>query len=712
MSLAAASATTARRSWPIRLVAVPLLVVLTVLVWIAPPAVERLQSAWFDAYQMMLPRHVVSMPATIVEIDHKSLAALGQWPWPRPVLAQLIRDINRHRPAAIGLDIVMPEADGLSLERLLRRTGNDDPVAANQLAALSASDQELAKALAAAPTVLAIVGSAGETNMLLRVPPFVVTTVGEGAVPAEPVMPRVPRFESVLTSLDLLDSAATGHGLISVALSRGVIRRIPLVASVKGTLVPAFSIEMLRVGQSAPMLRLLTQGPSVVGISVGRFVAQTDDDGAARVYFSKPNQARFVSAVDVLDGKVDPERISDKLVLIGVTGVGMVEDKTTPLGELMPGVEIHAQLLENLFDDTLLHRPAWGAQAEALAFLLIGALFVYATPRLSARNSAMLALGCVVIVMLFGYFAFRLQRLLFDAALPGAGLTLLFLTLLVLTLAETTRQRKALEQLVQREREESARMAGELDAAKRVQVATLPRAELLADDRRIDLAAAMVPAREVGGDLYDFFRLDARHFFFIVGDVAGKGLTASIFMAVSKALYKSTMLRTSGADIGELMAAANAEVSRDNPEMLFVTAFAAVLDLESGDLVYCNAGHENPYVVNPADGTVVRIADGGGPPLCAVDDFAYRGAERRIRAGELLCLVSDGVTEATNPAGALYGGERVRVFLERFVKRDTTAAALVDALRADVQAFSAGAEPADDMTVLVLRWNGAGARSS
>src|SRR4029079_12932351 len=134
---------------------------------------------------------------------------------------------------------------------------------------------------------------------------------------------------------------------------------------------------------------------------VGRFVAQTDDDGAARVYFSKPNQARFVSAVDVLDGKVDPERISDKLVLIGVTGVGMVEDKTTPLGELMPGVEIHAQLLENLFDDTLLHRPAWGAQAEALAFLLIGALFVYATPRLSARNSAMLALGCVVIVMLF-----------------------------------------------------------------------------------------------------------------------------------------------------------------------------------------------------------------------------------------------------------------------------------------------------------------------
>ena len=249
-------------------------------------------------------------------------------------------------------------------------------------------------------------------------------------------------------------------------------------------------------------------------------------------------------------------------------------------------------------------------------------------------------------LVLVGYVAFRLQRLRVRRRAAGIGLTLLFVTLLVLTLAEATRQRRALERVVQREREQSARMAGELDAAKRVQIATLPRAELLRDDARVDLAAAMVPAREVGGDLYDFFRLDDRHLFFLVGDVAGKGLSASIFMAVSKALCKSTILRTTGADIGELMALTNAEVSRDNPEMLFVTAFAGVLDLDSGDLVYCNAGHENPYVADPADGTVVRIEDGGGPPLCAVDDFAYRGAERRIRAGELLCLVSDGVTEA------------------------------------------------------------------
>ena len=134
------------------------------------------------------------MPVTIVEVDQKSLAALGQWPWPRPVLAQLIRDINRHRPAAIGIDILMPEADGLSLERLLARTGNKDPVLATQLAALSAHDAELARTLAAAPTVLPIVGSSEATGMLLRAPPFSVSDVSARAGPTEMVARGLPQL--------------------------------------------------------------------------------------------------------------------------------------------------------------------------------------------------------------------------------------------------------------------------------------------------------------------------------------------------------------------------------------------------------------------------------------------------------------------------------------------------------------------------------------
>ena len=711
MNLRAASEAAARRSGHVRLVAVPVLVALTALIWLDPPWNARLQSVWFDAYQALSPRQVVSMPVTIVEIDQKSLAALGQWPWPRSVLAQLIDDINRHRPAAIGIDVLWPEADARSAERVLARAGKLDPALASQLAALPSNDTMLARSLASAPTVLAVTGSAEPTGMLLRAPPFGVRDSAAGLSAKTPVAPQATAYAGVLTSIDELDRAAAGRGLISVVPEGGVIRRIPLVASIGGTLAPALAIEMIRVALGAPPLRLRMAAGAVEGVEVGAFFAPTEDDGAARVYFSPHSTDRFVSAIDILEGRFDPEQLRRKLVLVGVTGVGMVEDKNTPLGVAMPGVEIHAQLLENLFDGTLLRRPSWAPRVEALAFLLLGSMLVVATPRWKPQHAAMLAIGGVAILLVSGNAMFRTQRLLFDAATPAMSLGLVFGMLLVLTLAEANRQKKSLERLVQAQREESARVTGELDAARRIQTATLPRADFLREDPRIDLAATMIPAREVGGDLYDFFRLDDRRLFFLIGDVAGKGLSASIFMAVSKALYKSTMLRARGADIGEIMSVANAEVSRDNPEMLFVTLFAGILDLDSGHLAYCNAGHENPYLLHPADAAVRRIEDGGGPPLCAVDDFAYRGACCRMQPGEQLCLVTDGVTEARRAMGDMYGSERVRDKLLALAQHALDARTVVDAMRADVELFAAGAEPADDLTVLVLRWNGPRAAS-
>jgi adenylate cyclase len=330
------------------------------------------------------------------------------------------------------------------------------------------------------------------------------------------------------------------------------------------------------------------------------------------------------------------------------------------------------------------------------------------TQRWRPFNATLLLLACAALPVLLAYLLFRSQRLLFDAATPALGLMLLFVTLLVLTATEAMRQRRSLERVLAEQREQSARIEGELKAAQRIQTASLPRVDLLQSDARVDLAATLVPAREVGGDLYDYFMLDDHRLFFLVGDVAGKGLSASIFMAVSKALCKSAVLRMRGDDIGALVSVANEEISRDNPEMLFVTLFAGILDLDSGDLDYCNAGHENPYLLQATDPVLYRITDGDGPPLCAVAEFGYRGGHCRLKPGALLCLMTDGVTEAQNAAGELYGHARVGAVLRG--RRDAVAIArgLVDALHDDVQVFAAGAEAADDLTILALRWRGAG----
>jgi adenylate cyclase len=693
----------------VHLVASAVLVALTALVWIEPRwhVHVPLQSAWFDTYQALAPREIASTPAIVVEIDDRTLAALGRWPWPRTQLAELIDAIARQRPAAIGIDIMMPEADPLSPERLMDRARSLSPALASELAAQPTNDSDLARALAAAPTVLAMAGTDEPTRRALRVAPFSISDSGARPGAALPAATGLARYADVLTSRDEIDRAARGHGLISVDSPGGVIRSIPLVTDVHGTLVPAFAIEMLRVATAAPRLRLLVAEGAAQGIAIGDFSVPTEADGSARVYYSQRSTKRIVSALDVMNGSVAPDRFERKLVLIGVTGLGLIEYQNTPLGERMPGVEIHAQFLENVFDQTLLRRPPWLRPLEAWLFLALGALLIHATPRWKPRNAALLAVACLALLAGLGYLLFRTERILFDAAVPSAGLAFLFAVLLVLTLAESTRQRRSLERLVQQQREQSARMSGELEAAQRVQTATLPLVEALRDDARIDLATIMVPAREVGGDLYDFFRLDDRRLFMLVGDVAGKGLTASIFMAVSKALYKSAMLRDPGADIGAIMSAANAEISRDNPEMLFVTVFAGILDLESGALDYCNAGHENPYLLDREGIAIRRLEEGGGPPLCAVDGFDYRGARTRMAPGELLCIVTDGVTEAHSASRAMYGDQGVRASLVKLGRGATTAAAAMASLRADLTAFTEGAEQADDYTLFLLRWNAA-----
>ena len=690
----------------IALVGIALLGVLSAVVGLGPRATVRLQEAWFDAYQKAMPRQVASMPVIVVEIDERSLARYGQWPWPRTLLAELVRDIERERPAAIGIDIVMPEPDRLSPEHLLRSARRDDPILARRLDALPSNDSVLASALAAGPVVLGFAGTPEATGAEPVAPPFLVVDRAHDANATIGAATKIPRFAGALTNIAQLDRAAGGHGVLSAGSSDDVIRRAPLVVRIGDRLVPSFATEMLRVALGSPDIRLHALGPDVESVGIGALTLPTPADGQVRLHYAKRDGRRDVSAVDVLEDRVDTARLERKMVLVSVTGLALVDYIQTPLGERMPGSEVHAQLLENVYDQAWLTRPRWAPALEATLFAVLGLLLVYAVPRWRPDQAALLAAACVTLPLFAGLVAFAWRRIVFDAAVPAVGLLLLFGVLLVLTLAAATRQRKALERTVRLQREQAAYIEGELEAAKRIQVGFLPRPDALADDSRAEVAAKMTPAREVGGDLYDFFRRDNDRLFFLVGDVAGKGLSASLFMAVGKALYKSVTMRDREAAVSEIMQAANSEISRDNPEMFFITAAAGILDLESGVLDYCNAGHENPVVLSPMHGDNTRLADGGGPPLCTVDGFPYGGGRRQLQPGDLVCIVTDGVADAQNPLGARYGMPRLLSLLARLSRPGATARAVVDAVCADVEAFAEGAAPADDLTVFALRWNG------
>ena len=665
------------------------------------PALSELRMALFDSYQKLAPRKRASAPAVIVAIDEKSLQELGQWPWPRTTVADLIEAIAKNHPASIGVDVLMSEPDRMSPASIARLIDRYDSKLAQRLAKLPSNDTVLAATLRRHPVALGMAGveQKGPAVANSRTAPFRI----RGSDPT----PRLRHFAGTLRSLDQLDASAPGHGLLSVDPSGGVVRQVPLLASIDGVLTPALSMEVLRLATKTPAFVVVGDPDRVAGIGIGHVFIPTNADGSVWVHFGLHDEDRFVSATDVLHGRVDAEQMRSKIALVGATGLGLLDYKTVPTGQSIPGIEIHAQILENIFEDSLLQRPGYLANMERVLLLTAGLILILAVPAVKPRSAALIYAALIAGLLAGGFALYHWQRVLVDVAWPVAVSTILFGVMLTGTLAEADRQRRTLRQALQAERELAARAAGELEAAQRIQMGMLPppSAKFYAD-ARFSLQALIEPAKSVGGDLYDFFKLDGDRLFFMVGDVAGKGLPASIFMAVSKALYKSAALRMEhGSGIGEVMRAANAEIARDNPEMLFVTVFAGILDLRTGELNWCNAGHDPPFCLRPGQKTPTKVEGSAGPPLCVIEGYAYLPEYYRLLPGEALFLFTDGVTEAMNANDELYGKQRLFTVLKSSLGA-ADAMQIVNAVRDDVRAFVMDTERSDDLTILALCWKG------
>ncbi|MGQ0586961.1 MAG: CHASE2 domain-containing protein, partial [Gammaproteobacteria bacterium] len=577
--------------------------------WLLAMSLDSTPQQWlrgqlFDGYQRALPRERATAPAMIVEIDERSLATHGQWPWPRGRVGELVEKIAAMRPAAIGLDVLFPEPDRLSPRRIIESVPDLDPALARQVAKLPDNDALFAASLRGKPVVLGVAGEDGAAadDRPLKTAPVLLRGEVGGVL-------KIPQFAGVVRSQPVLEAAAAGQGLINNA-AEGVVRRVNLLGRLGDQVLPNLEIEMLRIAAAAPVVRATVDTQGVRGITVAEWSIPTDEDGAVWLRYGNYDRARHLSAADVMAGRVDPLLLESKLVLIGITGLGLVDQPPIPLGYRVAGIEIRAQLLENIFDNTWLRRPHWIAWIEAGLFALLSLVYVQLVPRWKPAEAFLLLLGTVAVLGIGGLVAFNLG-LLVDAATPGTGAAMVFMVALGVTLADTQRQRRDLASRLQAERENAARLAGELETARRVQMGMLPESPgVLAGDPRIQLKAFMEPARSVGGDLYDFFMLDAKTLCVMIGDVSGKGLAAAMFMALIRSLAKSSMLRMPQA-LDQALVETESQIKRENPESLFVTLFVMALDLDTGEFTFCNAGHDPLYGLNPGRADVRKLDHGG-----------------------------------------------------------------------------------------------------
>lgn len=657
-----------------------------------------LRQPLYDLYQTLAPAPDVSERVQVVVIDADSIRDVGGWPWTRFYLAALTERIAERGAAAIGFDLLFAEPDRHDPGEFASVYGELPPGVIRELQALPSGDAAFGRAIGRSPVVLARAGVAdGSFDRVESQGAILPPEAGfKGDAPA-----ALKSYSSVLANIPLLDGAPLGHGLVNGERDPdGLVRRVPLVARAAGQLTPGFAAELVRIAEGADALVLESAGDRLTAVRIGRHRVPAEPDGQLLLRYSDWRKIPTISAVDVLRQGLEPDLFKDKIVLVGLAAAGTSDVTSTPRARAIYGVFVQAQTVDAILRGAGLRRPAWAPPVEwAVGLLLVGVSFI-GVPR--APIGPVIAFAALEIAGVFGasLFAFHHNLLLdpFPMLLPGAANSAVMVMLLFV---EGRRVQRRLRTALEDERLEAARVSGELTAASEIQSGMLlPRAELARVSPAADIDAILQSAKTVGGDLYDAFTFDDGRVCFLVGDVTGKGVPASLFMALAKALSRSLLMRPN-TGLAAAVAEINAELSRDNRQAMAVSVLVGVLSPGDGTLELCCAGHENPLVVS-ADGAVRELVLDGGPPLCVDETFPYPVEPHRLNPGETLVVFSDGLTEAQSPDGRLLTrAELLAAVAEASQASDLRG--MLDQLVERVRQFEAGGDPSDDLTVLAVR---------
>jgi adenylate cyclase len=411
----------------------------------APDLLDRLMLTSFDLYQRIAPRPAGDSPVRIVDIDNDSINRYGQWPWPRSLEAELLDKLRGAGAAIVVFDIVFSEPDRTSPKLLLgelEKRGGVAPEAAQLLAGLPDPDAQLAAAIKSVPTVTGFILAERADNGKPA------SKAGYAFAGNEPLR-FVDGFPAAIADLPEFQAAAAGNGFINRYVDwDDVVRRVPLIMRLGEKPVFSLVAETLRVqagahtyiGRAAGANGETSFGRStgLTALRIGNRTIPTDAAGRVWVYYSPPRGDRTIPAATVLAGDFDPASVKGAIVLVGISANGVVNDsQSTPIAAHVPGVAIHAQLLEQILDEVYLSRPDWAGGAEILFAALVCLILIFFLPRIGAVASAAVGIVAVAAAVAASWLAFRDFHWLLDPAYPGVVVLLVYFTASVLSYLRT-----------------------------------------------------------------------------------------------------------------------------------------------------------------------------------------------------------------------------------------------------------------------------------
>jgi adenylate cyclase len=445
-----------------------------------PAPIQYLRNVTFDTYQRLKP-HVYNpeLPIRIAAVDEPSLKKFGQWPWPRTTLAMLINRLNDLGAATVGLDIMFIETDRSSPEQILEQLPDtaDLDEAKRVLERLPDNDSFLASAMRRIPTVLDLALTHQDPGRPQIRPAPAGGFVVAGA--SDDNLSHLTQFDYAITPLQQLSTAAKGVGAANaIPDSDGIYRRVPLVLSFTGmpgasartdTLVPSFCAELLRVATSdntpqsnTYVLRsdgtnvetlntlssILNPQHGIGTIRIGKsLIVPTTEDGSILLYDTGHVDQRIFSLADLMNPTFDRSLVEGRIILIGATVEGLNDLKPSPITPNMPGVELHAQAVEQVLAINLLHerplvRPYWASVAEGIFLLVIGLVMILMIRRRGALAGLLLALLALTTAIFGSWYLFSILRLQVDPIYPSVTIFLIFVTGTMINFLRTENEKR------------------------------------------------------------------------------------------------------------------------------------------------------------------------------------------------------------------------------------------------------------------------------
>ena len=619
-----------------------LLFFLIVLKTINPSFIKSISFLSFDLYQKVFPLNKQTSDVIIIDIDEKSLGKFGQFPWNRSIFAKIVENVSATNPKAIGFDIFFTEKDKQSPDEIINAY-NLIPTDVAQLQNIKGPDEIFREQLEKSKSVIAVLGSNvsshGTYDRSAKA-----KFLSKGGDPKE----FTYSFPYSIGSLEKLEKSAKGLGSISfLDQMDGIIRSLPLIVRFDNKLYPTMGLEMVRVGSKQKNLYVEMNEVGITRISSRPHKIYSDPNGIIWIRYKNSLKSQYISASAVFDGKFDESIFEKKYVLIGASAQGLFDLVKNPLGVTIPGVEVHANIIENILDQSYLIRNPNTYVFELLFSIIVALVTFIFSQKIKPKYSLSIFFGSLATVILIGFSVFLFRSELVDISYPIFMLTITFLTGLYFRFIEENRI--AIANL-----QKEAKLLKERELAGEVQKSLFP------DISRFEnfIYATNVPARDVSGDYFDVVKVGKNEYFFTLADVSGKGIKAGMYMAKASSIFRT--LSNLSYPLEKIVFGVNNELVEAKFKGMFVTAVFGKFNVETNDITFVNAGHESIMVFDRNKN--FEFIKSEMPPIGIIKYFAESMVKSKtINLKEKTFVVyTDGVTEGYLKNGQELGAEGVQ----------------------------------------------------